>query len=65
MWTLHLLREKTAEEATVAASTANAPTEPPVQQVVDAVFTADDLQQFPALRTRNYWCIQRHQATGV
>jgi len=27
-------------------------------------FTQDEVQTFPALRKRNFWCIQRHQARG-
>ena len=27
-------------------------------------FSEDDLERFPALRKRNFWCIQRHQARG-
>ncbi|ORX35487.1 DNA polymerase ligase-domain-containing protein [Kockovaella imperatae] len=28
-------------------------------------FTAEDLERFPALRKRNFWCIQRHQARAL
>lgn len=27
-------------------------------------FSKEDLERFPALRKRNFWCIQRHQARG-
>ena len=27
-------------------------------------FSEEDLTRFPALRRRNFWCIQRHQARG-
>lgn len=27
-------------------------------------FSPEDLNRFPALRRRNFWCIQRHQARG-
>jgi hypothetical protein len=27
-------------------------------------FTQADLDLFPALRYRNFWCVQRHQARG-
>lgn len=27
-------------------------------------FEQEDLERFPALRRRNFWCIQRHQARG-
>ena len=27
-------------------------------------FEQEDLERFPALRKRNFWCIQRHQARG-
>lgn len=30
-----------------------------------SVFTLEDVAAFPALRSRNFWCIQRHQATGT
>lgn len=65
MWTLHLLREKTAEEAAArvpAAKQAPVAAVPPQNTLP---FTDDDISRFPALRSRNYWCIQRHQATSV
>ena len=27
-------------------------------------FASEDLERFPALKRRNFWCIQRHQARG-
>lgn len=27
-------------------------------------FGEDELEKFPALKKRNFWCIQRHQARG-
>ena len=27
-------------------------------------FTREELERFPALRSRNFWCVQRHQARG-
>ena len=27
-------------------------------------FEKEDLERFPALKRRNFWCIQRHQARG-
>ena len=27
-------------------------------------FDEEDLEMFPALKRRNFWCIQRHQARG-
>jgi hypothetical protein len=27
-------------------------------------FEKEDLDRFPALKRRNFWCIQRHQARG-
>lgn len=27
-------------------------------------FGDDDLEKFPALKKRNFWCVQRHQARG-
>lgn len=27
-------------------------------------FTPEEIDRFPALKKRNFWCIQRHQATG-
>lgn len=27
-------------------------------------FSDEELERFPALRKRNFWCVQRHQATG-
>lgn len=28
-------------------------------------FSDDELERFPSLRQRNFWCIQRHQARGT
>lgn len=28
-------------------------------------FDAEDIKQFPALKKRNFWCVQRHQARGL
>lgn len=27
-------------------------------------FDREDLERFPALKRRNFWCVQRHQARG-
>lgn len=50
MWALHQLKASQDVQPYNLASSSQ--------------FTATEIQQFPVLSTRNFWCIQRHQATG-
>ncbi|WOO85737.1 Multifunctional non-ous end joining protein LigD [Vanrija pseudolonga] len=36
----------------------------PYDSASSSQFTATEIEQFPVLSTRNFWCIQRHQATA-
>jgi hypothetical protein len=79
MYTLHKLkaarkraREDEVEESTYG-DTRTAIKESPEPEVYNPKVTNDtypwgfekeDLERFPALKRRNFWCIQRHQARG-
>jgi hypothetical protein len=74
MWTLH--RVKAAHRRTANQSSPNSAFHEPPETTGQISlnntnpgstwdFSSDELMSFPALRKRNFWCIQRHQARGV
>ena len=69
MWALHQLREterRVRQERRDSATTGGTTNVIPVPTAPhDVPFDAQELAAFPALRTRNFWCIQRHQATAL
>lgn len=79
MFTLHMLKEsrKRSHESLVGSTcddTRNALPNPSEPIPFDPTTTGDtypwgfeqeDLDRFPALKRRNFWCIQRHQARGT
>jgi len=78
MYTLHKLkaaRKRPHEEAegSTFGDTRTALQEPPEREIYHPAtgnhtypwgFEDEDLDRFPALKRRNFWCIQRHQARG-
>lgn len=74
MWTLHKLqspaRRSTPSGPESPVGVRGPASEPKItdqlgqQAAFAGVFSEDDLMRFPALRKKNFWCIQRHQARG-
>lgn len=61
MWTLHKLSNHRILD-TIESHVSD--TEKAEADNIWPEFSEEDLIDFPALRQRNFWCIQRHQATG-
>nr|XP_018265067.1 DNA ligase D, 3'-phosphoesterase domain-containing protein [Kwoniella dejecticola CBS 10117]OBR87225.1 DNA ligase D, 3'-phosphoesterase domain-containing protein [Kwoniella dejecticola CBS 10117] len=73
MWTLHQLKKKRKTKHAIAIQVPSAPVQRQRNDVEEEQedrvgiwgFTKAEIDRFPALRKRNFWCIQRHSATAM